>query len=128
MQKIQIKFYFTLLTSILPPPFKLAKALLQGAIADVFGIPDDRIKIFITRFVIGLDNKSWFDKVSGVKSRTAALFGTARRRSPERSTRMVNQTDSPAERRRSAPSVAIPTLREPHLEDGISKNMRCVKH
>lgn len=96
MQKIQIKFYFTLLTSILPPPFKLAKALLQGAIADVFGIPDDRIKIFITRFVIGLDNKSWFDKVSGVKSRTAALFGTERRRSPERSTRMVNQTDSPA--------------------------------
>lgn len=133
VQKIRIKFYFTLLTSILPPPFKLAEALLQGAIADVFGIPDDRIKILLTHnfyyeICYWLDNKSWSDKVSGVKSRPAAIFRTARRRSPERSTRMVNRTDSPAERRRSTPSVAIPTFREPHPEDGISKNMRCVKH
>lgn len=46
--KISIELYFARLTSVLSPPFKPVKALLQGAIADAFGILNDRIKILLT--------------------------------------------------------------------------------
>lgn len=46
--KIPIEFYFTRLTSVLPPPLESAEALLQGVIANTLGIPDDRIKILLT--------------------------------------------------------------------------------
>lgn len=46
--KIPIEFYFARLTSVLSPSFKPAEALLQGAIADAFGIPDNRIIILLT--------------------------------------------------------------------------------
>lgn len=46
--KIPIQFYFARQTSALAPSFKPAEALLQGAIADAFGILNDRIKILLT--------------------------------------------------------------------------------
>lgn len=46
--KIPIQFYFARLTSVLAPPLKPVEALLQGAIPDALGIPDDRIKILLT--------------------------------------------------------------------------------
>lgn len=46
--KIPIQFYFARLTSVLSPSFKPAEALLQGAIADAFGILNNRIKILLT--------------------------------------------------------------------------------
>ena len=46
--KIPIELYFARLTGVLAPPLKPVEALLQGAIPDAFGIPDDRIKILLT--------------------------------------------------------------------------------
>lgn len=46
--KIPIELYFARLTSVLAPPLKPAEALLQGAISDTLGIPDDRIIILLT--------------------------------------------------------------------------------